>query len=72
MAPILKNIHASTATKRAIYNAIFLLTLFFQFQTWTMTAKFKSKITTIEMRFLRRIDRIKNVDIRSRVDGLME
>ena len=73
MAPILRNKHVSIATKRAIYNTIFLPTLCYQCQTWTMTAKVEKQITTTEMRFLRRIlnvsrkDRIKNDDIRRRV-----
>ena len=62
MAPILKNKHVSIATKRAIYNTIFLPTLCYQCQTWTMTAKVKRRILNVS-----RKDRIKNDDIRRRV-----
>ena len=73
MAPILKNKHVSITTKKALYNTIFLPTLCYQCQTWTMTEKEKRKITTTEMRFLRRIlnvsrrDKIRNEEIRTKV-----
>ena len=51
----------------------FLPTVCYQCQTWTMTEKEKRKITTTEMRFLRRIlnvsrrDKIRNEEIRTKV-----
>ena len=73
MSPILKCKHVTIATKRALFNTIFLPTLCYQCQTWTMTSDDKRKIVTTEMRCLRRImgvsrlDRIRNEDIRKMV-----
>src|ERR1700729_2668637 len=72
LTPILKHKHVNIDTKRTLYNTIFIPTLCYQCQTWTLTAKEKRKITT-EMKCLRRIlnitrrDRIRNYEIRRRV-----
>jgi hypothetical protein len=56
--------------KRKIYNIIFILTLCYQCQTWTLHARTIRKITTTEMRCVRRMpgnslrDRIRNNDLR--------
>ena len=61
------------ATKSKIINSIFLLTLTYQCQTWTMTKPLERKITTCEMRCLRkavnkpRRDMIPNTKIREMV-----
>jgi hypothetical protein len=73
LSPILKHKHVNIDTKRTLYNTISIPTLCYQCQTWTLTAKEKRKITTTEMRCLRRIlnitrrDRIRNDEIRRRV-----
>ena len=73
MSPILKCKHVNMSTKRALFNTIFLPTLCYQCQTWTMTADDRRKIVTTEMKCLRRMlgvsrrDRIRNEDIRKMV-----
>ena len=73
LTTILKHKHVSIDTKRTLYNIVFIPTLCYQCQTWTLTAKEKRKITTTEMRCPRRIlnitrrDRIRNDEIRRRV-----
>lgn len=73
MSPILNCKHVTLTTKRALFNTIFLPTLCYQCQTWTMTSHDRRKITTTEMKCLRRIlgvtrrDRIRNEEIRKRV-----
>lgn len=73
MSPILKCKHVTLTTKRALFNTIFLPTPCYQCQTWTMTSQDRMKITTTEMKCLRRIlgvtrrDRIRNEEIRKRV-----
>jgi hypothetical protein len=47
--PILKNKHVNLDTKRTLYNTIFIPSLCYQCQTWTLTAQEKRKITTTEM-----------------------
>jgi hypothetical protein len=72
LTPVLKHKYVNIKTKRTLYNIIFIPTLCYQCQTWTLTVKEKRKITT-EMRGLRRIlnitrrDRIRNNEIRRRV-----
>ena len=73
MSPILKCKYVCMDTKRALYNTIFLPTLCYQCQTWTMTSDDRRKITTTEMKCLRRMlgvskrDRLRNEDIRKLV-----
>jgi hypothetical protein len=56
--------------KRTIYNTIFIPTLCYQCQTWTLNARTIRKITTTEMRCVRNMtgsslrDMIKNKDLR--------
>ena len=55
LTPVLKNKHVNLDTKRTLYNTIFIPSLCYQCQTWTLTSQEKRKITTTEMRCLRRI-----------------
>jgi hypothetical protein len=56
----------SLEVKRTIYNTIFIPTLCYQCQTWTLDARTIRKITTTEVRCVRRMtgnslrDRIRN------------
>jgi hypothetical protein len=74
LTPIPKNKHVNLDTKRTLYNTIFIPSLCYQCQTWTLTAQEKRKITTTQVRCLRRIlnitrrDRIRNDEIRRRVE----
>jgi Pyruvate/2-oxoacid:ferredoxin oxidoreductase gamma subunit len=73
LTPILKNKHVNLDTKRTLYNIIFIPSLCYHCQTWTLTAQENRKIIATEMRCLRRIlnitrrDRIRNDEIRRRV-----
>ena len=59
--------------KRQLINAIFVPTLCYECQTWTLTKKHVRKVTTCEMKCLRkaanktRRDRVRNEDIRKLV-----
>ena len=70
LTPILKNPYIPTETKAKIIKSTFVPTLMNQCQTWTLNKKIRQKITTCEMRCLRkavnktRRDRIRNEDIR--------
>jgi hypothetical protein len=60
----------SLEVKRTIYNTIFISTLCYQCQTWTLDARTIRKITTTEMRCVRKMtgnclrDRIRNENLR--------
>ena len=73
LAPLLSHSDIPVETKSKIINSIFLPTLTYQCQTWTMTKPLERKITTCEMRCLRkavnktRRDMISNTKIRETV-----
>lgn len=58
-------------TKLAVYKSTFVPTLTYGCESWALTKKHKSKLQSMEMRFLRKIenktrrDRVRNVAIRS-------
>ena len=54
LAPLLKHPRIPMETKSKIINSIFVPTLTYQCQTWTMTKPLGRKITTCEMRCLRK------------------
>ena len=70
LVPLLKHPDIPMETKRKIINSIFVPTLTYQCQTWTMTKPLERKITTCDMRCLRkainktRRDMIPNTKIR--------
>ena len=63
----------SEATKLRVINAMVVPTLLYGSETWTLQKRHKSKIQTMEMRYLRkvegvtRLDRVSNEDIRRRL-----
>ena len=73
IAPLLRHSDIPMETKSKIINSIFVQTLTYQCQTWTMTKPLEHKITTCEMRCLRkavnktRTDMISNTKIREMV-----
>ena len=73
LALLLKHSDIPMETKSKIMNSIFVPTLTYQCQTWTMTKPLERKITTCEMRCLRkavnkpRRDMIPNTKIREMV-----
>jgi hypothetical protein len=73
LTPLLKHPHISKKAKQQMFNSIFLPTLCYQSQTWTLTKAHEQKLTTCEMRCLRKItnntrrDRIRNTTIRNQV-----
>ena len=73
LAPLLRHPCIPTETKAKLINTIFTPTLTYQCQTWTLTKPQERKITTCEMRCLRktinvtRRDKIRNTTIRERV-----
>ena len=73
LAPPLKHSDIPMETKSKIINSIFLPTLTYQCQTWTMTKPLERKITNSEMRCLKkavhktRRDMIPNTKIREMV-----
>ena len=73
LAPILKHPNIPMEIKNKVINSIFVPTLTYQCQTWTMTKSLERKITTCEMRCLRkavnktRRDRVPNTEIREMV-----
>ena len=73
LAPLLKHSDIPMETKSKIINPIFIPTLTYQCQTWTMTKPLECKITTCEMRCLRKVvyktrrDMIPNTKIREMV-----
>ena len=54
LAPLLKHSDIPMETQSKILNSIFLPTLTYQCQTWTMTKSLERKITTCEMKCLRK------------------
>ena len=54
LVPLLKHSDIPVKTKSKIINSIFAPTLTYQCQTWTMTKPLGHKITTCEMRCLRK------------------
>ena len=74
LAPPLKHSDIPMDTKSKIMNSIFLPTLTYRCQTWAMTKPLERKITTCEMRCLRkavnktRRDMIPNTKIREMVE----
>ena len=73
LAPLLQHPNIKMEVKRQMIKSIFLPTLCYQCQTWSLTAAHHRKLTTCEMKCLRkavgvtRKDRLRNEDIRSRV-----
>ena len=73
LAPLLRHPNISLTAKQQLINSIFIPTLCYQSQTWTLNKKHTQKITTCEMRCLRkvtnntRIDRVTNTSIREKV-----
>ena len=59
LAPLLKHSDTPIETKSKIINSIFLPTLTYQCQTWTLTKPLERKITTCEMRCFRKAVKIK-------------
>ena len=74
LAPILYHKHIPMEVKTKLINSIFLPTLTYQCQTWTLNAAQERKITACEMKCLRktlnvtRRDRLRNDDIRRQTD----
>lgn len=66
LTPLLKHQNIPMKAKRLIINSIFIPTLCYQCQTWTLTRTLKQKIKTCEMRCLRRAA---NVTIRDRIEN---
>ena len=70
LAPLLKHPSISTNTKAKLVNAIFLPTLTYQCQIWSLTKDLERKLVTCEMKCLRkavnktRRDKIRNEVIR--------
>ena len=70
LAPLLKHPTISTSTKAKLINAIFLPTLTYRCQTWSLTKDLERKLVTCEMKCLRkavnktRRDKIRNEVIR--------
>ena len=54
ITPLLKHPAIQLETKRQIINSIFIPTLGYQCQTWTLTKEQKRRLTTCEMRCLRK------------------
>ena len=73
LAPLLKHPNIPMNTKAKLINAIFLPTLTYQCQTWSLTKALERKMVTCEMRCLRRAanktrrDQIRNELIRGMV-----
>ncbi|KAL8561121.1 hypothetical protein ACOMHN_033704 [Nucella lapillus] len=73
LAPLLKHPSIPTSTKAKLINAIFLPTLTYQCQTWSLTKVLERKLVTCEMKCLRkavnktRRDKIRNEVIRDMV-----
>ena len=71
LSPLLKHPNINMTLKQQLINCIFLPTLCYQCQTWSLTKAQERKITTCEMRCLRkaanvtRRDRVRNENIRN-------
>ena len=74
IAPLLTNQHIETKVKRQIINSIFVPTLTYQCQSWTLTNCLKSKIQACEKRCPRktinvtRRDRYRNDTVRTQIE----
>ena len=73
LAPLLSHPNISMDTKRQLISSIFIPTLCYQCQTWTLSKSHESKITACEMKCLRktlnitRRDRQRNEHVRATV-----
>lgn len=73
LAPLLQHSTIPMTTKKHLIQSVFVPTLCYQCQTWTLTTKQKNKLVTTEMRCLRkalgvtRRDKIRNEVIREKV-----
>ena len=73
LAPLLRHRDIPISTKAKLIKAIFLPTLTYQCQTWTLTKSLQQKLVACEMRCLRkavkktRRDKVRNDDIRAMV-----
>ena len=68
LAPVLKHSSISTSTKAKLINAIFLPTLTYQCQTWSLTKDLERKLVTCEMKCLRKaVNRTRRDKIRNEV-----
>ena len=72
LAPLLKHPSIPIETKAKLINSIFIPTLTYQCQTWTLTKSTQSRITSCEMRCLRTVnktrrDKVRNSTIREMV-----
>jgi len=73
MGPLLTHSSIPMEVKRTLINSIFIPTLCYQAQTWTLNKKTERKIITTEMKCLRRAakvsrrDKIRNVEVRKMV-----
>ena len=66
LAPLLKHPSISTSTKAKLINAIFLPTLTYQCQTWSLTKDLERKLVTCEMKCLRKaVNKTKRDKIRN-------
>ena len=74
LSSILGHKEISMITKTLIIKAVFIPTLLYQSENWTLTSKERQMLTTTEMRCLRkaagktRMDNIRNEEIRRRVN----
>ena len=68
------------STKMKVYNAMVLPTMLYECETWTLRKKHESKLQALEMRYLRRVegvtqvDRVRNEDVRQalRQDAVLD
>ena len=73
LTPLLQNKDVTIETKRALFNTIFLPTLCYQCQTWTLDSRTIHKINTTEMKCVRRMigvslrDKIRNEELRKQL-----
>jgi hypothetical protein len=73
LAPLLKHRHIPIKTKQQLINCIFIPTLCYQCQTWTINKSQEQKLSTCEMRCLRQVvnktrrDKISNNTIRNMI-----
>jgi hypothetical protein len=73
LSPLLLHPKIKMEVKKQMINTIFMPTLCYQCQTWPLTSEHQRKLTTCEMKCLRkaagvtRLDRLRNDDIRNRV-----
>ena len=68
LAPLLKHPSIFTSTKAKLINAIFLPTLTYQCQTWSLTKDLERKLVTCEMKCLRKaVNKTRRGKIRNEV-----